>query len=117
VRYSLHIVNLLMILMHVISKKPFEDAANKYPKYSKAIIQAYDVLRKVECKTPEELKQYFSSLDNFKYKDKWYVIDISGNNIRLMAFIEFRAGKMFVKHVVNHPDYDKLCEKYARGEL
>nr|WP_143873167.1 type II toxin-antitoxin system HigB family toxin [Catenovulum sediminis] len=70
-------------------------------------MQAYDVLRKVECKTPEELKQYFSSLDNFKYKDKWYVIDISGNNIRLMVFIEFRAGKMFVKHVVNHPDYDR----------
>lgn len=105
--------------MHVISKKPFEfeDAANKYPKYSKAIMQAYDLLRKVECKTPEDLKAYFSSLDNFKYKDKWYVIDISGNNIRLMAFIEFRAGKMFVKHVVNHPDYDKLCEKYARGDL
>ena len=68
-------------------------------------------------KSPEELKAVFSSLDNFKYKDKWYVIDISGNNIRLMAFIEFRAGKMFVKHVVNHPDYDKLCERYAKGEL
>ena len=105
------------MLMHVISKKPFEEAARKYPKYSTAIIQAYYVLKKVECKTPEELKAVFSSLDNFKYKDKWYVIDISGNNIRLMAFIEFRAGRMFVKHVVNHSDYDKLCEKYAKGEL
>lgn len=103
--------------MHVISKKPFEEARVKYPKYAKAIMQAYDVLRKVECNTPIDLKQYFSSLDNFKYKDKWYVIDISGNNIRLMAFIEFKAGKMFVKHVVNHSDYDKLCDKYARGEL
>jgi len=103
--------------MHVISKKLFEGAANKYPKYAKAIMQAYDLLRKVECNTPEELKAYFSSLDNFKYKDKWYVIDISGNNIRLMAFIEFRTGKVFVKHVVNHPDYDKLCERYAKGDL
>ena len=105
--------------MHAISKKPFKDAAIKYPKYAKAIMQAYELLRKVECKTPEELKTYFSSLDNFKYKykDKWYVIDISGNNIRLMAFIEFRAGNMFVKHVVNHPDYDKLCERYAKGDL
>ena len=103
--------------MHVISKKPFVDAASKYTKHAKAIMQAYDVLKNVECKTPEELKQYFSSLDNFKYKAKWYVIDISGNNIRLMAFIEFRAKKMFVKHVVNHPDYDRLCERYAKGEL
>ena len=103
--------------MHVISKKPFGDASNKYPKYAKAIAQAYDLLRKVECKTPEELKTYFKSLDNFKYKDKWYVIDIAGNNIRLMAFIKFRTGKMFVKHVVNHTGYDKLCERYAKGDL
>jgi mRNA interferase HigB len=103
--------------MHVISKKPFADASRKYPKFCKAIMQSYDVLRKIECKSPEELKAVFSSLDNFKYKEKWYVIDISGNNIRLMAFIEFRVAKMFVKHIVNHPDYDKLCERYARGEL
>jgi len=103
--------------MHVISKKPFNDASIKYPKFSKAIMQAYDVLKKVACKTAEELKAIFSSLDNFKYKEKWYVIDISGNNIRLMAFIEFRAKKVFVKHIINHPDYDKLCERYAKGEL
>lgn len=103
--------------MHVISKQPFKNAANTYPKYSKAILQAYDVLRKFQCNTPEELKHYFNSLDNFKYKDKWYVINISGNNIRLMAFIEFNAAKVFVKHIVNHADYDKLIEKYARGEI
>lgn len=103
--------------MHVISKKPFVDASNKYPRYSKAIIQTYDLLRKVKCNSSQELKGYFNSLDNFTYKDKWYVIDISGNNIRLMAFIEFGAGKVFVKHIVNHPDYDKLCERYAKGDL
>jgi mRNA interferase HigB len=103
--------------MHIISKKPFEEATRKYPKYAAAIMKSYDVLKKLKCKTPEELKTVFSSLDNFKYKDKWYVIDISGNNIRLMAFMEFRTGKMFVKHIANHPDYDKLCERYAKGEL
>ncbi len=103
--------------MHIISKKPFEEAIRKYPKYATAIVKSYSILKKIDCKTPEELKTVFNSLDNFKYRDKWYVIDISGNNIRLMAFIEFRVGKMFVKHIVNHPDYDKLCERYAKGEL
>ncbi|MFT7006663.1 MAG: mRNA interferase HigB [Colwellia sp.] len=47
-----------------------------YLKYANAIMQAYDLLIKVECKTPEELKAYFSSLDNFKYKNKWCMIDM-----------------------------------------
>jgi mRNA interferase HigB len=80
-------------------------------------LKTYSVLKKVECSTPEELKNIFSSLDNFKYKDKWYVIDVAGNNIRLMAFIEFRTGKMFVKHIINHSNFDKLCEKHAKGEI
>jgi mRNA interferase HigB len=81
-------------------------------------LKTYSVLKKVECNTPEELKNVFSSLDNFKYKDKdkWYVIDVAGNNIRLMAFIEFITGKMFVKHIISHSDYDQLCERYAKGE-
>jgi len=103
--------------MHIISKKPFEEATRKHPKYAAAILKTYSVLKKVECNTPEELKNVFSSLDNFKYKDKWYVIDVAGNNIRLMAFIEFRTGKMFVKHIISHSEYDKLCERYAKGEL
>ena len=60
------------------------------------------------------MKNVYPSLDNFKYKDKWYVLDIGGNNLRLMTFIEFRDNRMFVKHIVPHAEYDKLCAKYAK---
>ncbi len=56
----------------------------------------------------------FPSLDNFKYKDKWWVIDIGGNNLRMIAFIEFRDNRLYVKHIVTHAEYDKLCRKYAK---
>ncbi|MBD1577746.1 hypothetical protein HC723_15170 [Vibrio sp. S11_S32] len=52
--------------------------------------------------------------DNFKYKDKWYVLDIGGNNLRLITFIEFRDHRMFVKCIVPHAEYDKLCSRYAK---
>jgi len=103
--------------MHVISQKPFKDAAVKYLKDAVAILVTYKVLRQGQYSSPEELKKVFNSLNNFTFKDKWWVIDIAGNNIRLMAFIEFRAGRMYVKHIVNHPEYDKLCKRYAKGEL
>lgn len=100
--------------MHVISRKPFNEAAKKYPNDAGAIEAVYKSLRNGNFHSPDELKSLFPSLDNFKYKDKWWVIDIGGNKFRLIAFIEFRDNRMYVKHVVTHAEYDKLCKKYVK---
>jgi mRNA interferase HigB len=100
--------------MHVISRKPFNDAAKLYPNDRLAIETTYKLLRNGTFNDPNELKALFPSLDNFKYKDKWWVINIGGNNLRLIAFIEFRDNRMYVKHITTHTEYDKLCDKYAK---
>ena len=100
--------------MHVISRKPFRDAAKQYPNDRVAIETTYKVLRNGRFNNPSELKSIFPSLDNFKYKDKCWVIDIGGNNLRLIAFIEFRDNRMYVRHIASHAEYDKLCNKYAK---
>ena len=100
--------------MHIISRKIFNAVANKYPNDAAAIERTYKVLRKGEFKRPEDLNKVFPSLDNFKHKDKWWVIDIGGNNLRLIAFIGFNDNRMYVKHIVNHAEYDKLSRRYAK---
>lgn len=100
--------------MHVISRKPFNDAVKLYPNDAAAIESAYKVLRNGSFEDPYELKAVFPSLDNFKYKKKWWVIDIGGNTLRMIAFIEFRDNRMYVKHIVTHAEYDKLCKKYSK---
>ncbi|EGN74702.1 hypothetical protein A28LD_1718 [Idiomarina sp. A28L] len=98
--------------MHVISRKPFVDAIKRFPNDAAAIEAVYRVLKVGHFSSPQELRAVFRSLDNFKYKDKWWVIDIGGNNLRLLAFIEFRHSRLFVKHIVSHAEYDELCKKY-----
>ena len=100
--------------MHVISRKFFYAAANRYPNDAAAIERTYKVLRKGEFKRPDDLKKVFPSLDNFKHKDRWWVIDIGSNNLRLIAFIEFKDNRMYVKHIVNHTEYNKLSGRYAK---
>ena len=100
--------------MHVISRKPFLDAAKNYPNNAGAIRRTYKILDKGNFQSPEALRKIFPSLDNFKYKDKWWIIDIGGNNLRLMAFIQFRDNRLYVKHIVTHKEYDDLCERYKR---
>jgi len=100
--------------MHVIKKQVFDEAAARFPNEKTAINDAFRVLRSGTFRTPDELTQIFPSLDNFKYKDKLYVIDIGGNNLRIMALIFFRNQKFYVKHIVTHAEYDKLCKRYRK---
>ena len=99
--------------MHVISKQPFVDASRRYPNDAAAINRVYSTLKKGDFRSPEALRKVFPSLDNFKHKKKWWILDIGGHNLRLMAFIEFRDNRMYVKHIVTHAEYDKLCKKYC----
>jgi len=65
--------------MHVISRRPFFEAAKRYPNSRVAIEDCYRVLKNGTFENPEALRRVFPSLDNFKYRDRWWVIDISGH--------------------------------------
>ncbi len=103
--------------MHVIAKRKFIEAAEKHPSDANAIMGVYATLSKGHFENVEKLKQYYKSVERFKYLDNAYVIDIAGNNIRLIAIIFFKGQKLFVKHVVGHKEYDKLTKQYRDGKL
>ncbi|EIP3952766.1 type II toxin-antitoxin system HigB family toxin [Salmonella enterica] len=98
--------------MHVVSRAPFDDAAKNFPNDAIALDDTYRVLKRVRANSPDELKQYFGSLDRMKYREKWWVIDIGGNNLRMMFFVDFERGKIFIKHIVTHAEYDRLTKFY-----
>jgi len=102
--------------LHIISRKPFKDAALLYPNQAEALEATYKVLRTGNFIQPQDLRNVFPALDNFKYKDKWWVIDIGGNHLRLLAFINFKDQRLFVKHIATHAEYDKLCKHYAKNK-
>lgn len=53
---------------------------------------------------------------SFAARDKWWVLDIGGNNLRLVAFIEFRDQRVYVKYIVPLAEYDKLCKRYRKAD-
>lgn len=100
--------------MHVISREPFDLASKQYPNCAQALSDVYRTLKWDAYKTPEDLKKVFPSLDRMKYREKWWVIDISGNTLRMMFYADFERGKIFVKHILTHAEYDKLTDHYRR---
>ena len=103
--------------MHVISKRPFNEASKRYPNQQQALSDLYQTLSKGTFSSPDEMRKALPSLDNFKYKDKWWILDVGGNHLRLIAFIQFVQNRIYVKHIASHAQYDKICKRYAKGEL
>ena len=103
--------------MHIIAKPAFAEATRNYPAHATAIMDAYKALESGTFKDPHELRKLFPSADNFKPMEKWWVINIAGNNIRLIVCILFGIQTLYVKHIVSHAEYDKLNKRYQKGEL
>jgi len=105
--------------MHILTKRPFVEAAQRFPNQRETLLDLYRVLshNSVRFNSPEAMRRLFPSLDNFIYKDKWWVLDAGGHHLRIIACIQFRQNRLFVKHIVTHAEYDRLCDRYRRGEL
>lgn len=101
--------------MHLITTRTVAEAATRFPQYKRELLGLGKVIEKGNFPTPAALKKVYPSLDNFKYLDKHYVIDIARNDIRVVALIFFESQKFYLKGVYNHAEYDRFTDLY-RGK-
>lgn len=100
--------------MHLITQKALKDAAERFPQHAMEILALGKAVSKGYFRTPEALKGLFPSLDDLKYLDKHYVIDIGRNEILLIVMIFFDSQKFYVRHVFTHKEYDRFTAEHRR---
>lgn len=61
-------------------------------------------MRDTEFKNLAELRSAFKSADNVS---DLIVFNIGGNKYRLVASIHFNRGKVYVRHILTHEEYDR----------
>ena len=64
------------------------------------------VTRKAEWHTPIDVKSSFRQADPLR--EGRVVFDLGGNNFRLVAKINYRAGIVFIRFIGTHREYDKI---------
>ncbi len=101
--------------MHVIKKSRFVEAAKKHPNQRKALLDLFQELKSSNFDSPNAMRAVFQSLDNVKYREGWWTIDVGGNELRVIAYINFETMKFYVKHIVTHAEYDKILDGLGRG--
>lgn len=90
--------------MRVISRKRIQEAKKMFPEVAHSLDGWYRVVSKNGFHNYAELKKTFGSVD--KVKD-FYVFDIGGNKIRLIASIHFNRQHIYIRYILSHKEYDK----------
>ena len=90
--------------MRVITAKRIWEAKEQWPQSANALDEWY---RKIKVLNPEdfaELRSFFPATDKV---GSFHVFNIGGNKLRLIALVRYRVQRLYIRHVLDHRDYDK----------
>ncbi|MBD2185971.1 type II toxin-antitoxin system HigB family toxin [Aerosakkonema funiforme] len=89
--------------MHVITYKRLKEFWEKHPNSQTSLQMWYDRTKQLQWESFADLRQVFPSAD---LVGKFTVFNISGNNYRLIALVDYKYKKVFIRHVLTHAEYD-----------
>ncbi|ELR70370.1 hypothetical protein C900_04055 [Fulvivirga imtechensis AK7] len=95
--------------MRIVSKKKIVDYYSKHADSKTALEEWYKKVSKVEWQNLNELKQHFVSADYVG--NSRVVFNIKGNDYRLLAIVIYISGKVYIRWIGTHAEYDKIDAK------
>ena len=90
--------------MHVISRKKLLDASLEHGDLFAPLDVWYRIAKKAEWQSLEDVRNVYPSADGV---GKYTVFNIKGNAFRLIVEINYRTGRLYIRHVLTHAAYDK----------
>lgn len=90
--------------MHVISRKKLKGAVAWRGELENPLDAWFRIAKKASWKSLAEVRRTFSSADAV---EKWTVFNIKGNQYRLITEIDYNSGRIYVRHILTHDEYDR----------
>jgi mRNA interferase HigB len=90
--------------MHVISRKKLKEAAARHRDLEAPLDAWFRIAKKAEWKNLADVRKTFSSADAV---GKWTVFNIKGNRYRLITEVNYAFGRVYIRHVLTHAEYDR----------
>jgi mRNA interferase HigB len=90
--------------MHLISRKRLKEAAQKHSDLAAPLDAWYRIAKKAKWTSLADIRNTWASTDSV---EQYTVFNIKGNDYRLITEINFRTGRVFIRHVLAHAEYDR----------
>jgi len=90
--------------MHVISCRKLKEAASRHGDLEGPLGAWFRIAKKVLWRNLAKVRKTFSSTDAV---GRWTVFNIRGNQYRLIAEINYVFGRIYIRQVLTHAEYDR----------
>jgi mRNA interferase HigB len=90
--------------VHIISRRALIQFWEKHPDSKFPLARWYKIVDKTDFRSFIQLRQVFPSVDPV---DDLFIFNIAGNKYRLVTSIHFNRGKVYIRYVLTHKEYDR----------
>jgi len=93
--------------MQIIARKTLRDFWIKHPQAETPLVVWFSLVSKAHWTGPSDIKKMFGSTVDF-VADNRVIFDIAGNKYRLIVHVAYPFGRVLVKFVGTHKEYDRI---------
>ena len=90
--------------MHVISRKRLKEAVARRAELEVPLDAWFPIVKKAGWKSLTDVRRTFSTADAV---GKLTVFNIKGNHYRLVTKINYTFGRVYIRQVLTHAEYDQ----------
>ena len=95
--------------MHIITRSRLTEFGLKHPDASAPLREWIRVIRRKSYGTHLEVRADFPRVDFIGPRRA--VFDMGGSRYRLIVDMRYDLGRVYVRHVVTHAEYDRLMKR------
>jgi mRNA interferase HigB len=93
--------------MQVIARRTLKQFWQRHPQAEKPIRLWFAATRSMRWRGPADVKRQFGTTVDFVHDDR-VIFDLGGNKYRLVVHVSYRLGRVLVKFIGTHAEYDRI---------
>lgn len=93
--------------MQVIARRTLKEFWERHPQAERPIRAWFAVASKARWSDPNDIKRQFGTTVDF-VGDNRVIFDLGGNKYRLIVRVSYTFGRVLVKFVGTHSEYDRV---------
>jgi mRNA interferase HigB len=90
--------------MHVLSRKRLREAVQKHRDLEAPLDTWYRIAKKAEWASFADVRKTWAATDSV---GRYTVFNLKGNDYRLITEIDYQSGRIFIRDILTHPEYDR----------
>ena len=96
----------LWYVKRIVAKRTLKEFWEDHPSSKTYLETWYETARKADWKTPEDIKNFYSTVSILK--NSRIVFNIKGNDFRLVVKIQYVKSWIFIRFIGTHEEYDNI---------